>query len=270
MERLEARTRNNGLREVALALVVAFAYFLTRGLIRGRQATAVAHAYALLGAEGVLHIAVERPLQAFALRHLTLVQVTDASYVLAHLPLLIGVAIWLFARHQQDYRRFRTAFLISAAIGLVVYVLYPVAPPRFLPGFVDTEQRYAFNIDGSGIRLFYNPYAAMPSLHVAWALLAGVAIAACARHRGVRLLGAILPIGMVLTVLITGNHFVLDVAAGCAVALMALAIASAPLRLVHSRRRDRKPAFARGGMSALLRTGKEDTHVVHRGPDRVG
>jgi hypothetical protein len=213
------------LREVAIALVVTFAYFLTRGLVRGGEHTAIAHATALLDLERRLHIAPEQRLQAFALRHLLLVHIADTFYLGAHLPVLIGVAIWLYHWRPRAYRFFRTAFLCSALIGLSVYVLYPVAPPRFLPGFVDTMRRYSFNVDGSAAGPFYNPYAAVPSLHVAWALLAGAAIAACARPRWVRALGVLLPVAMVLAVVITGNHFLLDVLSGCAVAAVALLLA---------------------------------------------
>lgn len=213
------------LREVAITLVVTGAYFLTRGLIRGKAHAAIAHATALLALERRLHIAPEQRLQAFALHHLLLVHAADTVYLAAHLPVLIGVAIWLYHWRSRAYRFFRTAFLCSALIGLSVYVLYPVTPPRFLPGFVDTMQRYGFNVDGSVVGPFYNPYAAVPSLHVAWALLAGVAVAACARPFWVRILGVLLPVVMVLAVVVTGNHFLLDVLSGCAVTAIALLLA---------------------------------------------
>ena len=209
-------------REVALALVVSCAYFLTRGLIRGRSADALAHARDILGIEQALHIEPEEALQHIALLHPLLLQAVNLFYLAGHLPVLIAVAIWLYRAHRPAYRVFRNAFGLSALLGLTIYVVLPVAPPRFLPGFVDTLKTTGLGLDGSAVGLLYNPYAAMPSLHVGWALLAGLALVCYGRAWWLRLAGGALPLLMTLTVLVTGNHYVLDIAAGTGIALVSL------------------------------------------------
>lgn len=223
-------------RECVMVGVVTVAYFLTRGLVRGRESDAYAHARQILALEQGLRLDPEHGVQDFGLGHLWLVHLADNFYLVAHLPVLLAVAIWVYWWHHAAYRWFRNAFLFSALIGLSIYVLYPVAPPRFMPGFVDTMDRYGFNVDGSAAGPFYNPFAAMPSLHVGWALLAGIAIVLCARLWWLRVAGASIPILMTLAVTVTGNHYLLDAVAGAIVVLIALALASWAKRFTPLRR----------------------------------
>jgi membrane-associated phospholipid phosphatase len=215
-----------GPRELAGVLLVTLAYFLTRGLVRGREDDAFGHANELLNIERVFHLNWEHPLQALALSHGWLLDFVNDYYLVGHLPVLIGVALWLFCWRPQIYPWFRNAFIFSATIGLAIYVWLPVAPPRFLPGFTDTMRLYGFDVDGSAAGLFYNPYAAMPSLHTGWSLLAGIAIFVSVRPWWGKLLGVLLPACMVLSVIMTGNHYILDAAAGAAVTALAIALAT--------------------------------------------
>jgi membrane-associated phospholipid phosphatase len=213
------------LHEIGLALLVTFAYFLTRGLARGSVEDAIQHADGLLALERTLQFSPERALQRFGFLHPRLLEAANIFYLAGHLPVLIAVAVWLYWKHPRDYRLFRTAFLISAVIGLCVYISFPVAPPRYLPGFVDTLKVSGLDLDGSATGLFYNPYAAMPSLHVGWALLAGTALAWHARAWWLKVIGAALPVAMTCVVLMTANHYLLDVLAGMLVALVSLGLA---------------------------------------------
>lgn len=201
------------------------AYFLTRGLIQGRTSDALLHADEILSLERMLHLDPERAIQQVALVHVWLIQAANLFYVVGHLPVLVAVALWLYWVHPTAYRIFRDAFGLSALLGLAIYVAFPVAPPRFIAGFVDTLKLTGSGLDGSAIGLLYNPYAAMPSLHVGWSLLAGVAVLVCARSWWLKALGGALPVLMTFTVLITANHYLLDVVAGVGVALVALVLA---------------------------------------------
>jgi membrane-associated phospholipid phosphatase len=221
---LRSRSWYRELREIVLVLLVTFAYFLTRGVFRGGDAIAFLHAKQLLAVERALHLSPEAALQRFGLQHPALLEAANVFYLAGHLPVLIAVAVWLYWKHRRTYFIIRDAFLVSAAIGLSVYVLYPVAPPRYLPGFVDTLSTSGLNLDGSAVGLLYNPYAAMPSLHVGWALLAGIALVWRARAWWLRAAGAALPVAMTFVVLMTGNHFLFDVLAGVLVALGALGL----------------------------------------------
>ncbi|HEX6506130.1 MAG TPA: phosphatase PAP2 family protein, partial [Chloroflexota bacterium] len=214
-------TVREGIRELVLLLGVTLAYFLTRGLIRGRRSDAFYHADQVISLERRLHLDPEHTLQNLALQHHTLLEAANTFYLVGHLPVLIAVAVWLYWRHHRSYHLFRNAFLLSALIGLSIYVFFPVAPPRFLPGFTDTEATTGFNVDGSAAGPFYNPYAALPSLHVGWTLIPCFALLLFARFWPLRIFGALLPLLMTLSVIMTGNHYFLDPVAGVAVMLVA-------------------------------------------------
>jgi membrane-associated phospholipid phosphatase len=217
--------RRNGLRELANVLVITFAYFVTRGIIRGREGDAFANAYTLIEMERALGIYHEQAIQRFALGYGWLIDFVNNYYLYGHLPLLIGVTIWLFWWRPTVYPWFRNAFIISAAIGLTIYVAVPMAPPRFLPGFVDTMRVSGFDVDGSAAGPLYNPYAAMPSLHTGWAVLSGFGIFVASRRWLLKTLGIILPSLMVVSVVLTGNHYFLDAVVGTGVVALALALA---------------------------------------------
>lgn len=210
--------------ELTFVLAVTFAYFLTRGLLAGRTSSAIANADDILAIERTFHLNPESAMQALALQHSWLMQAANVFYLVGHVPVLVAVAVWLYIRHRWAYRWFRNAFLLSALLGLTIYVVLPVAPPRFLPGFVDTLKVSGINLDGSALGLLYNPDAAMPSLHVGWALLAGVAVFACAHARWLRAAGLALPVLMAAAVLMTGNHYLLDIVAGTIIAMVSLSL----------------------------------------------
>lgn len=212
--------------EFTLVLFVTLAYFLTRGLVRGRESDAVEHANKILRIESALHLDPEQPIQHFTLHHEWLLQFANNFYLYAHLPVLIAVTVWLYWWQPWAYPWFRNAFLISALFGLSIYVLLPVAPPRFMPGFVDTMALYGFNVDGSAAGPLYNPYAAMPSLHVGWSLLTGIAMIAAAQSWWLKAAGIALPILMTFAVIMTGNHYLLDIVAGVAVILVSLTLST--------------------------------------------
>lgn len=204
--------------------VVTAAYFLTRGLITGREDDAMANAGQILNFQRALGITPEYALQRLTLSNGWLLRLVNTLYLYAHLPVLIAVGVWLYVARPQAYPWFRNAFLLTAIFGLMIYVLYPVAPPRFLPGFTDTLAQAGANLDGSAIGPFYNPYAAMPSLHVGWSLLAGIAMVAYGRAWWLRAVGIFLPVVMAFVVMMTGNHYLLDTLAGAAVTLIAVTL----------------------------------------------
>jgi hypothetical protein len=165
--------------------------------------------------------------QAAVLHVDALVVLANWVYVFGHWPVLIGVLGWLAVRHPQRFVELRGALLLSGAVGMLVFAVLPVAPPRLvdegeLAVMVDTVLEHSQAYRVLQPPAFTNQYAAVPSLHVGWDLLAGIAIATTARRRWVRALAALLPVLMVLAVIITANHFVLDAVAGAALALASL------------------------------------------------
>ncbi len=233
-------------RELANIVGITLAYFFTRGVVRGREGDAFVNAHTLIQMEQALGIYHEQALQQFALTHQWLIDFVNNYYLYGHLPVLIGVALWLFWCRPTQYAWFRNAFIISAAIGLTIYVSVPMAPPRFLPGFVDTMQIHGFDVDGSAAGLLYNPYAAMPSLHTGWSVLSGFFIVIASRRWWGKLLGIALPMLMIISVVLTGNHYFLDAVVGSAVVALAVAVAWAVERGPWAvRQRSDQPASAR-------------------------
>lgn len=221
----ERLLRRNALRELLNVALITLVYFVTRGIVRGRESDAFANAYTLIEMERALGLYHELSLQRLALGQDWLIGFVNNYYLYGHLPVLVGVAVWLFWRRPAVYPWIRNAFILSAAIGLTIYVSVPMAPPRFLPGFVDTMRLYGFDVDGSAAGPLYNPFAAMPSLHTGWSVLSGFAIfVACRRWWG-KALGIVLPALMVVSVVLTGNHYFLDAVVGGGVVALALALA---------------------------------------------
>lgn len=229
-----APARRRSLRQIladlTIALVVTLAYLLAYFVIcdsiRGRESDAVQHARAILALEGSLHVQLEPFAQQLGLSLPWLLQWANMFYLFGHLPVLITVAFWLYWAHPAAFAWFRNAFLCSALLGLSMYVILPVAPPRFLPGFIDTLKRSGVDLDGSVIGPLYDPYGAMPSLHVSWGVLDGAALLVCGRWWWLKVAGGLLPVLITLSVLITGNHYLLDAAAGLAVMLISLMLSA--------------------------------------------
>src|SRR5262245_647096 len=230
--RIEPGTRSSGnplpvVRETAIVGTALFLYLFVRGLIRGREGAAFDHAARLVDLERRLGMFWEPRLQAWALAHSWIVPLANWVYVFAFWPVLAGTMVWLFVRHREVVAVYRNALLISGAIGLVCFALFPVAPPRFLSGwgFVDTVAVGSDTYAALYPRSVANWYAAMPSLHVGWTLLMGIALATRAQNRFVRAVGIVLPPLMYAATVLTANHYLADGLAGAVVVLIGLGVA---------------------------------------------
>jgi len=220
-------------REFVVVFAAVMAYFLVRGLTEGSQAEAIANAHRVEDLERALGLAWEPHVQDWILGRPWLETAGNWVYIWGHWPVVACVAVWLFGWHRQKYYLIRNAFLISGAIGLVVFVLFPVAPPRLAGmGLEDTVTLHSHAYRVLQPPAMVNQYAAMPSLHFGWNLLVGGAVILVCRTKPIRLLAACLTTAMLIAVVLTANHFVLDVVAGAAVALFALAVSS-HLRSLH-------------------------------------
>ncbi len=205
-------------------------YTLIRDSIGSNPVRARVDALAEIGVEKWLGIYREEAIQRAALHHEGWISAANAFYGIAHFIVPIAVLVWTFFRFRDRYRGMRNALGWITAIALVVYACFPVMPPRLLPasyGFVDTIRKIGglphsvrFLMKEGG-----NAYAAMPSLHVAWAIWAAVVVALLARNIVVRTLAWAFPVSTTLVVLVTANHFFLDILAGVAVAWLGFAFA---------------------------------------------
>jgi membrane-associated phospholipid phosphatase len=141
---------------------------------------------------------------------------------------VVGLALlWVYLRRNEAFTRFRNTVLLANLLGLIGYVLLPTAPPRFFTsiGFTDTLVDFGGLNHGSGLIEFAsNPYAAMPSLHAADALVTGIILASVVRHRALKVLWLLWPAWVWFAVMASGNHFWLDVLAGIVLGVFCLTV----------------------------------------------
>lgn len=215
-------------RELLLVIPAALFYFLVRGLVDARGSDAEAHAQRLIDLETRLGIFRERDLQLLIVDSRILVNVVNWIYIWGHWPLITAIVLWMVLRHRSDFPMYRNAFLISGALGMVVFALYPVAPPRLMPdlAFVDTVTQQSRSYRVFQPPALTNPYAALPSLHFGWNLLMGVAVVRQARWLWLKVLGVLMPCAMFASIILTGNHYILDGVAGGIIVSMALLLSS--------------------------------------------
>jgi succinate dehydrogenase flavin-adding protein (antitoxin of CptAB toxin-antitoxin module) len=214
-----------GLREIGLVLALYAAYSLTQGNLAKTQLEAFQNTYHVIDLEKYLHIFWELNIQSWFLRQSILIHLANDVYSFLFYPSLVIFAIWSYNYHHKQYLTARNVFLVSAAIGLFCFAFYPVAPPRMLTslGFVDTLTRYEVIVRySSAIPSFLvNQYAAMPSFHFGWTLLVGICTSVIGKSLWLKLIGALLPLLMFISILATGNHFILDAATGAIVIMSA-------------------------------------------------
>lgn len=214
------------LRETALVLTAFFVYHMARSVTEGEFSEALQHAYLITDIEKSLGLFVEPTWQAAIVGERWLVNLANWTYLWAFWPFIGTVAIWLYYARPTTYQLFRNAFLISGAIGLVFFILFPTAPPRLAGlGFVDTVVEYSNFYHLLQPPQLTNQYAAFPSLHFGWVALIGIALFRESPHFAFKAVGAVIPIAMGLAIVLTANHYVLDAIGGAMVALLGLGTA---------------------------------------------
>lgn len=215
-------------REVAIGLGVYGLYLLVRRLVLrgdGRE-RARRNAEKIVRAEEALGIHVEPAIQQALLRYPRLVHGLNVGYALFNVSLTVGWLVFLFRGRDPEYHRVRRAAALTYVAVEPAFLLFPTAPPRVLDGFVDTISEVSgVDIEHPFLLRFYNPIAAMPSLHVAFAVLTGAAIAERTDSvAGKSAAYAYAPL-VALVVAGTGNHYVLDAVAGAALGAFARGVA---------------------------------------------
>ena len=214
--------------QVVVVAVMYVIYWWGRGLTEGKYAEAAANARKVIDLEKALGLNREEWLQSLIVDHQMLVNLANWVYIWLHWPFIFTIAVWLVLRHPSIYSRTRNAFLISGAAGLVVFLLFPVAPPRLLGDLdlVDTVTKHSHAYRVLQPPGFTNQYAAMPSLHFGWNVLTGVAMVRASRRPALRVLAVIVPVLMAIAIVLTANHFIIDGVAGIAFAGTGLAVAT--------------------------------------------
>jgi hypothetical protein len=199
---------------VAPFAAVYLLYNASRWIFAGHLQVAREHAHEIINLERSLHIAIERTVQ-HALDTGAAGWLLSNVYLAAQLVVLPAALIWLYRRSRPTYRHLRNTVIATWLIAVPIFALFPVAPPRLAEtGIVDSVSHHATIALTGPSTIFYNPYAAVPSLHVGLAFANGIAAAAALRARWARVL--VLSWGplVTLSVIATGNHYLFDVAAG--------------------------------------------------------
>lgn len=214
--------------EAGLWIGLYGAYLALRNVAIGNANEAFANASTVVDVERAVGIFHEVSVQRWLSADLPFERFFDVYYMLGFGPVVFATLFWLALRHRDDYRQLRNWLLLSIAIASLSYVMLPTAPPRLMHGLgiADTVGLGGHDT-GSFAGIKFNPYAAMPSMHVGWSLLVGVAGFRAARSRPLRAFFAAHPAVMTLTVVATGNHYLLDAAAGATVVGAALLLISA-------------------------------------------
>ena len=207
---------NAGGMELALLGGLYGLYEVVRGFGGENWVAALKHTGEIVALEQAIGLYVERGVQEAAHAVTGLPAVLGFAYMALHLLLTPAVLVWVYRARRASFPLVRTTLIASTAIALVLYVVYPAAPPRLAKlGFQDTVSTHGgFDLSSDFLGSLYNPIAAVPSLHFGYALLVGGAVAWLARHRAIRVAGALYPLLMLWIIVATGNHFVFDAVAG--------------------------------------------------------
>jgi hypothetical protein len=213
--------------EAAVIVAMLFAYDLGRYLAARHVGMAFEHAETVWQLERWLHLPNELMLQSWVLDGSTdLMHAANIYYAGMHFPVTLLALMWLFFLRPSHYLWARRALVTATAVALVIEFVYPLAPPRMLTdlGFVDAAERMGESVyDAPGVSGLTNQFAAMPSLHVGWALLVAIVLISASQSRW-RWVFVAHPVLTALVVVVTANHYWLDGIVGAALVLFALAV----------------------------------------------
>lgn len=237
--------------EVGFILGYYFAYSAIRNANQGSPAEAKANALRLIGWQQSLGLNHERMLHEWALNIRPLIIACNYFYGSLHFVVTTGVLVFLYRRFSDEYALWRNALAISTGIALIGFAFWPLMPPRLLPahfGFVDTLDKYPtfWSFKRGAINKISNQYAAMPSVHCAWALWCALALVPRVKHRWAKVLSALYPVGTVTSIVLTANHYFLDAVGGFLVLGIGFVIARLVTRAGRSRGDDRSALEAEG------------------------
>ena len=205
-------------RELAIGAVCLGSYYGVRRLVwndRGRR-RAARNADRVVVLEERLGLRVEPAVQRVALRHRRLIDMLNVGYAVGNLGFSVGWLIVLHHRRSPAFVRERRAAVAAYAGALPVFLAFPTAPPRSRDDQADTLRDRGIDLENQTLVKLYNPIAAMPSHHVAFAVVTGLGMARSARNPLMRAVGVVYPAAVATVVVATGNHYTLDVITGAA------------------------------------------------------
>ena len=234
LDTLSARLLPNGwvdlLRQIAVFCGSYYLYRIVRGVVDGRAADAFTNARHVIDLERGLHVFVEPTVHAWASGKSLIIGVASWMYLNSHFTITVGTLAWIYLYRNGSFYFVRNMFTVAMALALVGYVLYPTAPPRFMPewGFTDSVAQFTgIQPDNASANFLFNPFAAVPSMHVAFALMLSGTMSGIVRRRWAQVLWWLYPPVVTFVVVATANHWWFDAFAGaCTAGLSAWAAAA--------------------------------------------
>jgi PAP2 superfamily len=232
-----ARRRPHLIPEMLLVAAVYMAYTLGRFAAAKRPSGAFSHASDVWHVERLMRLPNEAHVQAAVIGWSHVMDLANLHYQLGYVVSVVGSLFWLYIRHPHYYVWYRRFLTLVTGIGLIGHFVYPMAPPRLLTGdnVVDTAAVFGHAVYGPVGTGLSNQYAAMPSLHVGWAVVVAVGAVVVLRSRW-RWLAVIHPVLTLLVVVVTGNHFWMDGIIATVIVAVALAISMSWLPEQHEER----------------------------------
>jgi hypothetical protein len=215
-------------RQLGILVLFDLAYETVRGLADGQRAVAFAHGQQVIDLERSTHTFFEPAVQSLFLPAHLLIDIANQIYLNSQFTVTSAFLIWLYLYRNESYYFVRNMFVVAMGLALIGYTLYPTAPPRMFPehGFVDTIVDFSnVNHDSALAKIFINPFAAVPSMHCAFALMIGVTGIRVSRHRLTKAFWAFWPMLIVWVVIVTANHYWVDAALGAVVAATSALVA---------------------------------------------
>jgi len=205
--------------EIAFVLAFYFIYSTIRNANEGSPGVARANAIKLMQWQESLGINHEAAIHQWALEYKPLIIAANYFYGSLHFVVTTGVLVFLYRKFSDDYPLFRNTLAVATGVALIGFALWPLMPPRLLPdsyGFVDTLDKYPtfWSFKRGAVNQISNQYAAMPSVHCAWALWCTCALVPRVKHVWAKVLAILYPLGTVASIVVTSNHYFLDAVGG--------------------------------------------------------
>jgi membrane-associated phospholipid phosphatase len=245
-------------RQLSLFLLAYVGYETVRGLVGIAGSRPFSDATRIINLERALHVFAEPEIQSWTTAHAHwLLDVADWTYLNAHFALTAAALVFIYLRRNDSFYFVRNMFMVAMLVALVGYCVYPTAPPRLMPqwGFSDSIRQFTgVNAQQGAAGLLLNPYAAVPSMHVCFALMIALPMSRLLRSRLARGLWRVYPLFIVFVVVVTGNHYFTDVALGALTAAVSAALAKQLTeRLTDAQRQELRERT--GGVTSVLESG---------------
>ena len=205
------------LLEIVIVVTLLLIYKGARLLAEGDVNIAKWHAHQVIDFERALGIFNEENVQRIAMKSTAVIRFLNVYYLWAHFSVTIAMLVWLYVKKPLGYLSVRRVLVVVTALGLIGHALYPLAPPRLVHGFGFVDTAALFGPNSYGAKGTYgnlaNQFAAMPSLHFAWAVVVAWGVVRFAKSRW-RYLAVLHPVMTLLAIVLTANHYWTDAAVG--------------------------------------------------------